>query len=151
MNFKKVLSVLVIAFIGGIVALGVNRLMMNDDNSNRFTQHQNAKFTLAEKLAAVPEVDFVSVAEIATPAVVHIISTLKSSPRGQMINPFEEFFGGPSFPQQQGPQQATGSGVIIKQNGYIVILRTMYTSIDLLLSACLLLRYSYRISVICFF
>ena len=120
MNFKKVLSVVVIAFIGGIVALGVNRLMMNDDNSNRFTQHQNAKFTLAEKLAAVPEVDFVSVAEIATPAVVHIISTLKSSPRGQMINPFEEFFGGPSFPQQQGPQQATGSGVIIKQNGYIV-------------------------------
>ena len=47
MNFKKVLSVVVIAFIGGIVALGVNRLMMNDDNSNRFTQHQNAKFTLA--------------------------------------------------------------------------------------------------------
>ncbi len=120
MNFKKVLSVLAIACIGGLVALGVNGLMMNNDSSNQFTEHQNAKFALAEKLAVAPEVDFVSVAEISTPAVVHIISTLKSSSRSQMINPFEEFFGGPGFPQQQGPQQATGSGVIIRQNGYIV-------------------------------
>lgn len=120
MNFKKVLSVLAIAILGGLVALGVNRLISGDDNSSQFIQHQNAKFTLAEKLAAVPEVNFVAVAEIATPAVVHIVSTVKSSPRGQMVNPFEEFFGNPGFPQQQGPQQATGSGVIIKENGYIV-------------------------------
>ena len=37
MNFKKVLSVLAIACIGGLVALGVNGLMMNNDSSNQFT------------------------------------------------------------------------------------------------------------------
>jgi serine protease Do len=120
MNLKKVVSILAIAVLGGLVALGFNRLWVGDASSTQFTEHQNAKFTLAEKLADVPNVDFVSVADLATPAVVHIISTMKSSPRGQMTNPFEEFFNGPGMPQQQGLQQGTGSGVIIRENGYIV-------------------------------
>lgn len=122
MNVKKVLSVLAIAIVGGLVALGVNKLFNNNSTSQSFDEHQNAKFTLAEKLADVPTVDFVSVADVATPAVVHIKTTMKEVAGGgqQFFNPFEDFFNGPMMPQQRGPQQATGSGVIIKKNGYIV-------------------------------
>ena len=120
MNVKKILGVFGIAILGGLVALGVNRMFGTSEAPQSFTDHQNAKFTLAEKLADVPNVDFVSVADVSTPAVVHIKTTMKSSPRTQQQNPFEDFFNSPGFPQQRGPQQATGSGVIIKANGYIV-------------------------------
>ncbi|MFB1004123.1 MAG: hypothetical protein QMC70_08305, partial [Bacteroidia bacterium] len=121
MNIKKALGILGIAILGGLVALGVNRLFTSNDTPASFTQHETAKFTLAEKLADVPDVDFVSVAGVSTPAVVHIKSTMQSAPsRGQGQNPFEDFFG-PDFRQQQrGPQQSTGSGVIINKSGYIV-------------------------------
>jgi Do/DeqQ family serine protease len=120
MNVKKILGVFGIAILGGLVALGVNRMFGTSETPQSFTDHQNAKFTLADKLADVPNVDFVSVADVSTPAVVHIKTTMKSSPRAQQQNPFEDFFNSPGYPQQRGPQQATGSGVIIKENGYIV-------------------------------
>ncbi len=121
MTAKKALSILAIAVVGGLVALGFNKLFTNESAPQSFQEHQNAKFTLAEKLADVPQLDFVSVAEVSTPAVVHIKSTIKSSVSPQQqYNPFEDFFNGPMFPQQRGPQVATGSGVIIKKDGYIV-------------------------------
>jgi serine protease Do len=121
MSIKKVLGILGIAILGGLVALGVNRLFVSNDTPASFTQHETAKFTLAEKLADMPDVDFVSVAGVSTPAVVHIKSTMQSvSSSRQGLNPFEDFFG-PDFRQQpRGPQQSTGSGVIINKSGYIV-------------------------------
>ena len=121
MNAKKGLSILAIAIVGGLVALGFNKLFTNESAPQSFQDHQNAKFTLAEKLADVPQLDFVSVAEVSTPAVVHIKSTISAKVgTQQQHNPFEDFFNGPMFPQQRGPQIATGSGVIIKKDGYIV-------------------------------
>lgn len=122
MNMKKVLGILAIAIIGGLVALGVNKIFTKNEPSQSFTEHQNAKFTLAEKLSDVPEVNFVSVANVATPAVVHIKTTVQRGGAGEQapFNPFEDFFNGPMFPQERGPQVATGSGVIIKKDGYIV-------------------------------
>ena len=121
MNIKKALGILGIAILGGLVALGVNRLLTSEDTPASFTQHETAKFTLTEKLSEVPDLDFVSVADVSTPAVVHIKSTMQSAPsRGQGQNPFGDFFG-PDFRQQnRGPQQSTGSGVIINKSGYIV-------------------------------
>ena len=119
MQTKRVLGILVVAAIGGVVALGINRLFTPPQNNQSFEQHQNAKFTLAEKADESPALDFVSVAEVSTPAVVHIKSTITTS-EPSYHNPFEEFFNGPMFPQDRGPQVATGSGVIIKKDGYIV-------------------------------
>ena len=122
MKLRRVLGILAIAVVGGLVALSVNKLFTKSTPSQSFQEHQNAKFTLAEKLADVPDVDFVSVADVSTPAVVHIKTTISGSASSEIPfnNPFEDFFNGPMFPQQRGPQQATGSGVIIKKEGYIV-------------------------------
>lgn len=72
--------------------------------------------------------DFTYAAEKSTPAVVHITTkmTRNVSRQGQMIDPFEDFFGGNPFgggnPHRQQPeaQEASGSGVIISADGYIV-------------------------------
>ena len=73
--------------------------------------------------------DFTYAAEKATPAVVHITTkmTRNVSRQGQMVDPFEDFFGGNPFgggggrrQQQPESQEASGSGVIISADGYIV-------------------------------
>lgn len=120
MNSKKVLGILGIATIGGLVALGISRVFSPQDKPVNFTYHETAKFTLAEKMADASVLDFVSVAEVSTPAVVHIKSTIKNTSRSQAFNPFEDFFGPGFGSPQPGPQQSTGSGVIIRKNGYIV-------------------------------
>lgn len=120
MQTKRVLGILFIAVLGGVVALGLHRLISPEKPSQSFEQHQNAKFTLAEQAGDGVAMDFVSVAEVSTPAVVHIQSTINMSSGQEYVNPFEEFFNGPMFPQDRGPQIATGSGVIIKENGLIV-------------------------------
>ena len=114
---KKILGILAIAIIGGLVALGINKLVDSDNANQSFSEFHNAQFTKADKLADVPNTDFVAVANISTPAVVHIKTTIaaRQSNNPQMFDPFHFFDG----PMQQGPQQATGSGVIIKDNGYI--------------------------------
>jgi Do/DeqQ family serine protease len=64
--------------------------------------------------------DFVAVAEVVTPTVVHIITTIgpnQQQPGGEN-DPFGGFFRGFEGPQME--RQASGSGVIISSDGYIV-------------------------------
>lgn len=115
---KKVLGILMIAVVGGLVALGVNSLINGNKAPQSFQDYQNVQFTKAEQLTDVPSSDFVSVAELSTPAVVHITTTIsrQTSNQPQFFDPFG-FFDNPMIPQQ--PQQATGSGVIITEDGFI--------------------------------
>lgn len=75
--------------------------------------------------AAAPG-DFSYAAELATPAVVHIRTTMTRTVRQQQIpDIFRDFFGDEFGRGQQGPSrrqqgQASGSGVIISKDGYIV-------------------------------
>lgn len=83
-----------------------------------------ARFTSAGAPAGAPG-DFVYAAEATTPTVVHIKSTItRQQSRGQQQIPdiFRDFFGDDFGGSQRGPQQseATGSGVIISNDGYIV-------------------------------
>lgn len=69
----------------------------------------------------VPALDFTEAARITTPGVVHVTSTGKA-PANQRQNmpygnPFDQFFG---YPQNNQPSKASGSGVIISPEGYIV-------------------------------
>ena len=67
--------------------------------------------------------DFTYSAEKVTPAVVHIKTKMTRNVSRQMMDPFEDFFGGfggGGRRQQPESQEASGSGVIISADGYIV-------------------------------
>src|SRR5690606_1955092 len=74
-------------------------------------------YKVDEKGEVVP-LDFTTAAEKVMPAVVHIRSTVdaKTGSQPQYFDPFRDFFG----PRNQGPSQASGSGVIISNDGYSV-------------------------------
>ena len=125
---KKVLEIFAIALLGGLVALGINQLFVKYSESGNFEtmQKKNAKFaTIIDGSGSAPSFDFVRVSEISTPAVVHIKSHFAGTQSGskgspEMIDPFEFFKDkGFEFEVPRGPGIASGSGVVIAQDGYI--------------------------------
>jgi serine protease Do len=85
-----------------------------------------ARFTSSGSPVGAPG-DFVYAAEATTPTVVHIKSTVASrgnnGRRSQMEDVFRDFFGGGMGDFRGGapqPQEASGSGVILSTDGYIV-------------------------------
>lgn len=113
------------SLIGGIVALaGVSFFIQPQPQSN-FDEKQQTSFVnlLSDKNFTIPDgINFVTSAEIVTPAVVHVNTTISYSGR-QQRDPLQEFF---QFPQRDGGNQerpmpmSSGSGVIISADGYIV-------------------------------
>ena len=74
-----------------------------------------------------PEVDFEKAATKAVPAVVHIKTVTKAKQTEMQDNPFKDFFGdgfgdmfGGGGNMQPQVQRASGSGVIVSPDGYIV-------------------------------
>jgi serine protease Do len=70
--------------------------------------------------------DFTQASQSAIPAVVHITTVISSTSGSQKRSPFadlfgddfDDFFGGPNM--RSVPQRASGSGVVVDANGYIV-------------------------------
>lgn len=131
MNKRQLLFRLIFASIfGGIVALGGYKLFEKEIPSYiQSPQNNNVKFSnyLNDSSYIVPEgLSFVYAAELVTPSVVHIKSTRSTSSRNnQYRSPyddmFRDFFGNPRERRgQQRPEQSSGSGVIISDNGYLV-------------------------------
>lgn len=126
MNKKQFfLGIILAALIGGLVALAGASFLSKPDSSSSFTEKQNTSFVnwLSDEKFTVPDgINFVAAAEMVTPAVVHVTSSITlSSPRG--VDPLEEFFGFRTPPRgQQAPREGRGfgSGVIISDDGYIV-------------------------------
>lgn len=111
---KKAWSILVAASLGGLVALGIGEVL-HKENPKGFEEKQKIAFTNYETDAEVPAgLDFTAASEKVTPAVVHIISTIQTTSGDEEYNPFD-FFNMPN----PGPQQGSGSGVIISDDGYI--------------------------------
>ncbi|MDZ4666563.1 MAG: Do family serine endopeptidase [bacterium] len=110
---KKYLGIFVVAAIGGLVAIGLTKLI-NHDNQANFEADYLAKFA-SVKDEVYP--DFVAVAELVTPTVVHIITTVNPQ-NNSGEDPFGGFFKG--FEMPQSPRTGSGSGVIISSDGYIV-------------------------------
>lgn len=127
---KKVLGIFSIAVLGGVIALGLNRLVGSYSDGNNFEEMQakNAKFaSMLDGNSANVAFDFVKVAEASTPAVVHIKSFFEaesgmSGSKGQgQMDPFDFFRDhGFDFNVPRGPGVAAGSGVVITKDGYIV-------------------------------
>lgn len=131
MNRRQLMIGLLFASLfGGIVALGGYKLFEKETPSYiQSPLNNNVQFSnyLNDSSFIVPAgLNFVYAAEIATPRVVHIKSTMSPTARN---NPhrspyddmFRDFFGDPRERRgRQRPSQSAGSGVIISDNGYIV-------------------------------
>jgi Do/DeqQ family serine protease len=128
----KIATAVFAGVMGGFVTLvGMYAFAPNVFRANNIEDLQSSSKQLARYASLNTQIgfDFTGVSEIANPAVVHIKTTMsggsgsKSMPQDMPFNPFD-FFGGPGGPEfrfeQPGPQMATGSGVIISDDGYIV-------------------------------
>lgn len=116
------------AFIGGGFAIGAYKLLERTNDGYSLTDKQNMMFANNPvKISSAGTVDFVEAAAAVSPAVVHIKTTYGGSDSneqastGDMSDMLEQFFrGGGGGQRQRTPRAASGSGVILTADGYIV-------------------------------
>lgn len=114
---RKYLGLFAVASLGGLLAVGITKLIEHK-NADSFSANYMARYASLNDVGARP--DFVEVADLVTPTVVHIITTVEAAANNQReINPFE-FFGGPGFEFPNMPRSGSGSGVVISADGFIV-------------------------------
>ncbi|HEY9534535.1 MAG TPA: Do family serine endopeptidase [Mucilaginibacter sp.] len=124
---KRISLTLLTAFVGGAMALGSYKVIENKYADNMsFDDKQQVYFASNHMtpniVSSAGEVDLTQAAAAVTPAVVYIRTTYSSSSNSredQMQQMFGDIFG-QRMPQRSQPQMASGSGVIISPDGYIV-------------------------------
>ena len=91
--------------------------------SDSYSRHDSlpAAYGRFASLPQAGETDFTNAAELSVNAVVHVKTMYRNQSSSAMRNPlFEFFFGHPGRQREMPAQQASGSGVIISEDGYIV-------------------------------
>jgi Do/DeqQ family serine protease len=128
---KKIASIILIAFATSLFTFAIAKKYIYSDQvfslSRNTSANPDAHFTNYTPSSSAEGGGYVSLedaAEKASKAVVHI-KTEKKMASMQNRNPFgddlfEQFFGGRGQFMQPQPQQGSGSGVIISEDGYIV-------------------------------
>ncbi|MBE9584929.1 Do family serine endopeptidase [Mucilaginibacter sp. JRF] len=121
---KRVGLTLLAAFVGGAMALGTYKFFdKKSADDMTFEERQKVYFTNNPvTVSSAGSVDFTQAAAAVTPAVVYIRTTYAATQGNGGGNSFDDMFGD-FFGQRmrpRGPQQASGSGVIISPDGYIV-------------------------------
>lgn len=122
---KKFVLMIVAAFLGGIISAGIYSTLHNSSENQKASQtNQESSFVAQQANYAAPAVipeshpNFVDAADLTVHSVVHIKTEVRR--RSSVYDEFfYEFFGKPQ-PQYNQPLVATGSGVILTQDGYIV-------------------------------
>jgi len=126
---NKFISLLGAGMAGSLITLGTYKAFDLDSKQVVFQRaEEKSAYSLASSTPLAAELDFSAQAEKVTPAVVNIkaIQQQVSMPQNDIL---KDFFGGGGNPffndPNQGQQQprenaATGSGVIISRDGYIV-------------------------------
>ena len=124
---KKIGLIVFAAFLGGAVAIGAYKLLERTNDGYSLTEKQNMMFANNPvKISSAGTVDFVQAAAAVSPAVVHIKTTYGATASseerggGDMSDMLEQFFRGGGSPRQRIPRAASGSGVILTSDGYIV-------------------------------
>lgn len=121
---KKILSVFAIASIGGLTSLGINHLLEDKQSTSAdmLGYHAPVKYVNMPAAASMENnIDFTTAADLSVHAVVHVKTTypMENSQSQYLYDPFRDFFG-QRAPQREEAPVATGSGVIISQDGYII-------------------------------
>jgi serine protease Do len=117
---KKIVSAFLIAGIGGMTALGLDHAFrQNVPQASQVQYAPPARFVSMPGAAAENAIDFTTAADLTVHAVVNVTTTYANEPQAYIYDPFRDFFG-QRQPRQMEAPMATGSGVIISQDGYIV-------------------------------
>ncbi len=122
---KRFVLMIVAAFLGGIISAGIYSTLHNKSENQQTSQtNQENNFVAQQASYATPAVipealpNFVDAADLTVHTVVHIKTEVRR--RSSVYDEFfYEFFGKPQ-PQYNQTLVATGSGVILTQDGYIV-------------------------------
>ena len=115
---KQLLKFFLVAIMGGIVSLALySRFDTLQSKGNSDDSNPQIQFTNYTSSPSVPleSLDFVNAAQKTVNAVVHVTTTFQSQ---KYYNPWSQIFGGEKYYSQE--QKASGSGVIITDDGYIV-------------------------------
>lgn len=112
---KKYFTLFASALLGGVVAMGAFTLFSSNNKIENSFSSPNVPVVTAG-YAALPDatLDFTGAAERTVNAVVHVKTETKVQ---NVYNPWMDFFG---YQQEPQVQMASGSGVIISQDGYII-------------------------------
>lgn len=122
---KKIIGVsLFAAFIGGAAAIGGYKMLEPNGMGSTISEKQNAYFANNPiRVSSTGAVDFIQAAAAVSPAVVHIKTTYAGKSSDEMSgigDMFDQLFGRPGRGGQQRPSAASGSGVTLSADGYIV-------------------------------
>lgn len=130
MSIKQFSAVVIASAVTSVFAVAAYQHLFPQNNTIQVVEKLPVKYTSlsAEAVGALQPVDFRYAASAATPSVVHIKSAFKIEPvRYNQRDPMRDFFGDDFFrffqgpgPYQSQPKVATGSGVIVSEDGYIV-------------------------------
>lgn len=128
MNFKSIASVVGASVLSATLALVGYQKFFAHSEVVQVVEQAPAQLASFSSSTTIQPADFRYAATVSTPTVVHIKSVYKAEPvsyKGR--NPFQDFFGDDAFkyfygpnPYQSQPKVATGSGVIVSEDGYIV-------------------------------
>ena len=116
------LTIIASVLLGGLTAFGVASAVVpeSSDNAPVTSYSIDGAAYRTVNLAQDNYPDFTYAAESAVDAVVFVKVTIRTTQQYN-IDPFFKFFFGDQLPQsQEREQQGSGSGVIIRQDGYIV-------------------------------
>lgn len=115
---KKVLVLLCITSLGGFSGVAFYKAMEDKNVETGFSGQNQPKVMLANYSVPEATVDFTKAADMTVHAVVHVKTYYEQS-SSNVYDPFSNFFGGNQLMQPK-KVEASGSGVIISEDGYIV-------------------------------
>ena len=116
---KGILTIVLSALLGGVVAFAVTKSMTPDNSGRQVVVSADGAQYRTVNLDMTDYPDFTYAAESAVDAVVYVKVTVKDVTRRIPNSIFDFFFGYEGTPQER-ERVGSGSGVIIRPDGYIV-------------------------------